>query len=166
MIGDWRLVIGMEKAHRGFEELEVWKEARKLRQEVYRLTKQLPADEKFVLVPQMRRAVLSVTNNIAEGHGRFHYQENAQFLRLARGSLEEVLDDLTVCEDEGYASAELLTRLRAQATSVEKLINGYIRYLLNEKAAAGVRETPVEYGVETPSPNTNHQSPITDYQSP
>lgn len=149
----------MEKAHRGFEELEVWKEARKLRLEVYGLTKQLPADEKFVLVPQMRRAALSVTNNIAEGHGRFHYQENAQFLRLARGSLEEVLDDLSVCEDEGYAPAEQLTRLRAQATSVEKLINGYIRYLLNEKAAAGLREVPAKY-------LSDPQSPITDYQSP
>lgn len=147
-----------ERTYRGFEELEVWKEARKLRREIYMLTKKLPAEEKFVLVPQMRRAALSVTNNIAEGHGRFHYQENAQFLRLARGSLEEVLDDLTLCEDESYAPAEMLQQLRGQVTSVERLINGYIRYLLNQKATAGVRETPAEYLPDLQSPTTDHES--------
>lgn len=149
----------METTHRGFEELDVWKEARKLRLAVYVLTKKLPAEEKFVLLPQMRRAALSITNNIAAGHGRYHYQENAQFLRMARGSLEEVLDDLTVCEDASYAPAETLQQLRNQVTSVERLINGYIRYLLNQKATTGVRETPVEYAADSQSPITNHQSP-------
>jgi four helix bundle protein len=148
-----------EKTYRGFEELEVWREARELRRTVYALTKTLPADEKYVLVPQIRRAVLSVTNNIAEGHGRFHYQENAQFLRLARGSLEEVLDDVTLCEDEQYAAAESTKRLRAQIVSVERLLNGYIRYLLNQKNATGVRETPAEYVIGSQSPITDHQSP-------
>lgn len=147
-----------EKTHSGFEELEVWKEARKLRREIYALSKRLPPEEKYVLLPQLRRAALSVTNNIAEGHGRFHYQENAQFLRLARGSLEEVLDDLTLCEDESYAPAEVLQQLRGQVTSVERLINGYIRYLLNQKAAAVVRESPAEYLSDLQSPTTDHQS--------
>ncbi|MGD0650315.1 MAG: four helix bundle protein [Verrucomicrobiia bacterium] len=155
-----------EKTYRGFEELEVWREARRLRRDVYELTKTLPSDEKFVLVPQMRRAALSVTNNIAEGHGRFHYQENAQFLRLARGSLEEVLDDVTLCEDEQYAGPELAEQLRGQIACVERLLNGYIRYLLNQKGAAGVRETLVEYAVESQSPITDHQSQITDHESP
>ncbi len=150
-----------EKTYRGFEELEVWREARKLRQAIYALSKTLPADEKHVLVAQMRRAALSVTNNIAEGHGRFHYQENAQFLRLARGSLEEVLDDLTLCEDEQYAASERLERLRAQITCVGKLINGYIRYLLSQKAAHA-RESAAEYTVDADS---DPQSPIPDHQS-
>lgn len=149
----------MEKTHRGFEELEVWKEARKLRLEVYTLTRKLPPEEKYGLLPQMRRAVLSVTNNIAEGHGRYHYQENAQFLRLARGSLEEVLDDLTVCEDEQYIPPDVIKQLQLQITSVERLLNGYIRYLLNQKAAC-VKEDSAEYNVGLP------QSPITDHQSP
>jgi four helix bundle protein len=148
-----------EKTYRGFEELEVWREARELRRAVYALTKTLTADEKYVLVPQIRRAVLSVTNNIAEGHGRFHYQENAQFLRLARGSLEEVLDDVTLCEDEHYTTTELTKRLRAQITSVERLLNGYIRYLLNQKNAAGVREVPAEYVIGSELPITDHPSP-------
>ena len=149
----------MIKTYRGFEALEVWQEARKLRQAIYALTKKLPAEEKFVLLPQMRRAALSVTNNIAEGHGRYHYQENTQFLRMARGSLEEVLDDLTVCENESYTPAETLQQLRNQVTSVERLINGYIRYLLNQKAITGARETPAEYAANSEAPITGHQSP-------
>ncbi|HUJ11010.1 MAG TPA: four helix bundle protein [Verrucomicrobiae bacterium] len=155
-----------EKIYRGFEELEVWREARKLRQAIYALTKKLPAGERFVLVPQMRRAALSITNNIAEGHGRFHYQENAQFLRLARGSLEEVLDDLTLCEDENYVVPEALRELRLQITSVERRLNGYIRYLLNQKNTAGVRETPAAYLSDLQSLVTDNRSPIPNPQSP
>ena len=149
----------MEKMHRGFEELDVWKEARKLRQAIDALTKKLPAEKKFVLRPQMRRAALSITNNIAEGQGRYHYQENTQFLRVARGSLEEVLDDLTVCEDEEYLPREIIAQLRARLASVERLLNGYIRYLLNQKTAASVREGTAEY-LAVPQP------PITDPQAP
>ena len=79
-------------------------------------------------------------------------------MRLARGSLEEVLDDLTLCEDESYCSVEHHQQLRAQIGTVERLINGYIRYLLNQKAATTVRETPAEYAPGLQSPVTNHQS--------
>jgi four helix bundle protein len=149
----------MEKTYKGFEELEVWREARKLRRAIYGLTKKLPAEEKFVLLPQMRRAAVSVTNNIAEGHGRYHYQENAQFLRLARGSAEELLDDVTICEDEKYAAPELLEQLREQIACVERLLNGYIRYLLNQKSAIAVHETPGQYLSGVRSPTTDHRSP-------
>jgi four helix bundle protein len=144
-----------ETKHRSFEDLNVWKEARKLRQEIYLLTKQLPVEEKYVLVPQMRRAALSVTNNIAEGHGRFHYQENIQFLRLSRGSLEEVLDDLTLCEDQGYVDPTQAQALRQQTVRVEQLLNGYIRYLSGQTAGS-VREGPADY-------LTSHESPITSH---
>jgi four helix bundle protein len=56
----------------------------------------------------MRRAALSVTNNIAEGHGRWHYQENIQFCRISRGSVDELIDDFNICEDEGYADVGAL----------------------------------------------------------
>lgn len=158
-----------ESTYRSFEQLDVWKEARSLRQLVYELTKRLPKEEQFVLVPQLRRAVLSVTNNIAEGHGRFHYQENIQFLRHARGSLEEVMDDLTLCEDQQYLRLQDLTALRTLAIKVEKLINGYIRYLAQQRSASMTHESPARYEVpiaDHESRVTDHESPITRHESP
>ena len=66
---------------------------------MYRVTKRLPDEEKFALANQVRRAAVSLTNNIAEGHGRFHFLEQIKFMLQARGSLEELLDDLNVCEE-------------------------------------------------------------------
>ncbi len=70
-----------------FEDLEVYKAAREFRKKIYRLIKKLLGEEKFNLVGQMRRAATSLTNNLAEGYGRYHYQENIQFCRQSRGSL-------------------------------------------------------------------------------
>ena len=66
---------------------------------MYRVAKRLPDEEKFALANQVRRAAVSLTNNIAEGHGRFHFLEQIKFMLQARGSLEELLDDLNVCEE-------------------------------------------------------------------
>ncbi|HJZ12851.1 MAG TPA: four helix bundle protein, partial [Acidobacteriota bacterium] len=60
-------------------------------------------ESSWLIAGQIRRAAVSLTNNIAEGHGRFHYQENIQFLRHSRGSLTELLDDVNTCIDEEYA---------------------------------------------------------------
>jgi four helix bundle protein len=85
-----------------FEELEVWKEARQLRIDVRKLVGSFPAEEKYRLIDQLLRASRSVTANIAEGNGRFHYQENIRFCRQARGSLYEILDHLICAQDEKY----------------------------------------------------------------
>lgn len=114
---------------KGFEDLAVYQEARKFRQRVYKLTKLLPKDEQFVLCPQMRRAAISVTNNIAEGHGSRSFKHNISYLYRSRGSINELQDDLAVCEDEGYFKAEHLDDLCRQAEAVAKLLNGYIAYL-------------------------------------
>ena len=73
--------------YKTFEDLEAYKLAREFRKKIFGLIRMLPDEEKYNLVNQMRRAATSLTNNIAEGHGRFHYQENIQFCRQARGSL-------------------------------------------------------------------------------
>ena len=65
------------------------------------LIKKYPKDEKFGLVDDMKRAARSTTHNIAEGFGRFHYQENIQFCRQSRGSLNELIDQLITSKDEG-----------------------------------------------------------------
>jgi len=88
------------KHYQTFEDLEVYQVARKFRRAMYRVAKQLPDEEKFGLCSQVRRAAVSLTNNIAEGHGRFHFLEQIKFMLQARGSLEELLDDLNVCTDE------------------------------------------------------------------
>src|SRR6266446_2344056 len=112
-----------------FEDLEVYQVAREFRKSMYRMAKRLPGEEKFGLVSQVRRAALSLTNNIAEGHGRFHYLDQIKFMLQARGSLEELLDDLNVCQDEDYLAIAEIESLRQEGWRVHKLINGYIRYL-------------------------------------
>ncbi len=136
-----------EKVFRTFMDLDVWKAARGLRQKFYEIARRLPAEEKFGLASQIRRAAVSVTNNIAEGHGRYHYQENIQFLRHSRGSLEELLDDLTVCSDEQYLEVTEIKGVEMEIGRVRALLNAYIRYLKERKAAAPgtVRESPAEY---------------------
>jgi len=108
----------------GFEGLEVYQQARKLRQRIYKLSRQLPADERYSLVQQMRRAALSVANNIAEGHGSRSYRHNISYLYRSRGSVNDLLDDVSACEDEEYFKKEHLDDLRGQADTVLRLING------------------------------------------
>jgi len=116
-----------------FEDLEVYKKAREFRRKIYELVKILPPEEKYNLDPQMRRAVVSITNNIAEGHGRYHYQENIQFCRQSRGSLEEIIDDLNVCFDEKYFDEDHINGLKNDGYDLLKSLNGYIKYLKTMK---------------------------------
>ena len=121
------------KQVRDFKDLEVWRTARELRRELYKMVKGLPDIEKFGLASQIRRAAVSVTANIAEGYGRFGYQENAQMCRQARGSLYELRDHLTTCLDEGYLGTAEGERLDALIQSVTRLLNGYLRSTLARK---------------------------------
>jgi four helix bundle protein len=89
----------------------------------------LPDEEKFGLCSQIRRAAVSLTNNIAEGHGRFHFLEQIKFMLQGRGSLEELLDDINVCQDQQYLTLLEIDKLKAEGWRVHKLINGYIRFL-------------------------------------
>jgi four helix bundle protein len=83
-----------------FTELEVWKQSRKIRNWVRVIVKTFPKEETYRLTDQLIRAARSIGNNIAEGHGRFHYQDNIRFCIMARGSLSETLDHLIIAHDE------------------------------------------------------------------
>src|SRR5438034_11029334 len=104
-----------------FEDLEVYQVAREFRKAMYRVGRRLPEIEKFALASQIRRAAVSLTKNIAEGHGRFHFLEQIKFMLQARGSLEELLDDLNVCIDERYVPAEEIEKLKSEGWRVHKL---------------------------------------------
>ena len=119
--------------YKSFEELEVYKAAREFRKKIYKLIKGLPPEEKYNLDGQMRRASVSLTNNIAEGHGRYHFQENIQFCRISRGSLMELIDDLNTCIDEEYFPLDYLEELKSEGYTVNKMLNGYIDYLRKRK---------------------------------
>jgi four helix bundle protein len=136
-----------------FEDLKVYQVAREFRKAMYRIAKRLPDLEKFGLASQIRRAAVSLTNNIAEGHGRYHYLDQIKFTLQARGSLEELIDDLNVCVDEEYAAFDEIGSLKEQGWRLRQLVDGYIRYLREQKSLVGsssTRESPPVYdGVET-----------------
>lgn len=123
---------------RDFKDLETWKFARNLRSELYRIVKAFPPDEAYGLAAQMKRAAVSVTANLAEGYGRYSYQEKIQFCRQSRGSLYELRDHLTTALDAGYISQETYGDLDSMAMSVIRLVNGYIRSTKNRRPTAMV----------------------------
>jgi four helix bundle protein len=122
-----------------FEDLEVYKAAREFRKAMYAVSRCLPDSEKYDLGRQIRRAAVSLTNNMAEGHGRFHYPDQIRFFLHSRGSLEELVDDLNVCLDENYLSGGETEKLKEQTRGLLILINGYLRHLRSRSNS--VRET-------------------------
>ncbi|HUL20701.1 MAG TPA: four helix bundle protein [Thermodesulfobacteriota bacterium] len=116
-----------------FEDLFVYQKAREFSRKIAELIKRLPANEKNKLRDQMTRARRSITNNIAEGYGRFHYQENIQYCRQSRGSICEIIDDLIECRDENYIEGKEFSSLKEEAYSLMKILNKYIAYLQKAK---------------------------------
>jgi four helix bundle protein len=118
---------------RSFEELECWQACRKVRQFISKLVKSYPKDEKYRIVDDMIRASRSTTHNIAEGFGRFHYQENIQFCRVSRGSLYELKDQLICSLDDRLIKAYEYQEGMELIDKAIPLVNGYINYLEKRK---------------------------------
>jgi four helix bundle protein len=137
----------MDQAFRTFEDLECYKAARAFRKAMYGVSRRLPDLEKFGLASQIRRAAVSLTNNIAEGHGRWHWLDHIKFVLQSHGSLEELLDDLNVCEDEKYLPLPEIVKLRDEAWQVLRIINGYLHYLRDCKTGDSLklRESSTPY---------------------
>ena len=136
------------KERSSVEDLEVYQVARSFWKTMYGLARHLPDIEKFGLASQIRRAALSLTNNIAEGHGRYHYLDQIRFTLQSRGSLEELIDDLNACEDEQYFPEKEIASLKQEGWRVRQLIDGYIRYLRQHKRSeevGSVREASPYY---------------------
>lgn len=114
-------------AVRDFTDLDVWKLARTFRNKGYSFLPKLPVEERCALTQQLRRALISITANIAEGFGRYSYRENMQFCRQARGSAYEARDHLITARDAAYISPEEYEAADVLAQRVIQVLNGYIR---------------------------------------
>ena len=119
----------------GLETMDAWKRSKdfavKVCKEVLPL---LPAEEKWSLGQQIRRAVQSVPANIVEGHGRFYFQETIRFCYIARGSLSETYTHLVLAHEMGYIPQTNYVDLRKQVEDLIRIINGYIAYLNARKS--------------------------------
>ena len=116
-----------------FKELEVWKACRELRLIIWKTVKTFPPEEKYRLTDQMIRSSRSATTQIAEGYGRFRFQENIQFCRISRGSLFELIDHLTVALDSEYINEQEYNDLDQKTVRCIQILNGYINYLVKAK---------------------------------
>ncbi|MCW1925921.1 four helix bundle protein [Luteolibacter arcticus] len=116
----------------GFEKLEVWQKAIEFADLVYSATRQFPADERFGLTNQMRRAAVSISSNIAEGSGRISRKDFARFIEIATGSLYEVISQSHVGKNQGFLSPDDFSLLYSAAEEQSRMLSGLRRALLED----------------------------------
>jgi len=114
--------------NKDYTDLDVWQESRKLANLVYGLTKAFPKEEQFGITNQMRRAVVSVASNIAEGCGRQTSKDTIQFLHISRGSLYELETQCFVALDQEYITKENFENIYNNIQACKRLLNGFINY--------------------------------------
>lgn len=129
----------MKKRIESFEDLECRKAGREVRRYVTEIIRKFPAEEKYALTDGMKRASRSVTENIAEGFGRYHYGENIQFCRISRGSLHELTDQFITALDDGFITNNEYKNGRRLLIAAMQLLNGYINYLITAKSRKTVQ---------------------------
>lgn len=128
------------------ENLTVWQKARDLRNTIFALTNKFPGEENYRLKDQIIRSSRSVSTNIAEGFGRYHFKENIQFCRIARGSLFETIDHLYVALDREYIDQMTFSSIYNEINTCLKILNGYINFLIrSSKKESQVEETDTDF---------------------
>jgi len=142
-----------EPGKRGFEDLECYQLALEVMAEIHKFSKTLPPDEKYDLYSQIRRSSKSVTGNLAEGYGRYHYLDSLHYYSIARGELNETLAhliDARVLEYIDQAAFESLYKLIRQA---EQTLNGFMTYVRRQRAGSQeygdkkIREDQADYDI-------------------
>ena len=128
----------------GYKELDVWQRSRQLVAEIYQMTEHFPPKEQFGLVSQMRRSAISLPANIAEGYGRRNPADFARFLRIAKGSLNELETLCILAEDLGFANDledlyENMNRLGMKLSNLQAKVLG---------TSSCVKEDSVDYHLE------------------
>jgi four helix bundle protein len=125
--------MAIEEIKFGFEQLELWKKVREFKNEVSKEARTWPADEKFKLIDQIIRSSRSINALLAEGHGRFTFADQLHFCIQARGSLSETINHLIDAFDEKYIDENRLSYFKEKGKEIERLLNGYINYLRNQR---------------------------------
>ena len=122
---------------KGLETLQVWQSAMTFAVKVCRqILPAFPTQEKWSLINQLRRSVQSIPANIAEGYGRFYYQESIRFCYIARGSLEETFSHITLAHHMNYLNDEIFQSLTSEIQEIRRMLNGYISFLKTSKRGA------------------------------
>ena len=114
-----------------FTDLNAWKEAHKLVLMVYQATKKFPMEEKYCLVPQLRRAVISITSNLAEGFCRRGKKDKINFYNISVSSLTETQNQVILSRDLEYLNKDEFSKIWNQTIVVQKLIFGLIKGAIN-----------------------------------
>lgn len=115
------------------DELQIYQLSIVLKRDCIQISSKLPEYEKYLNKKGILRTSRSVSENIAEGYGRFHYQEMIQFCRIARGSLFELIDHFDTSSAHGYITKEEFNSFKSKIIILIKKVNGYIKYLENSK---------------------------------
>ena len=155
---------------RGFEDLDCYQLALQVFREAYAVAKKLPAIEKYNLADQLRRAATSVTLNIAEGCGRYHYLDKIRFYYFARGSLTKVRAAFIDCQVASYTTEQDLVRQRDLCHRALQALNGLIRYTHRQRQGQkeygdrALREAEIKYTISPEPPNT--ESPNHEFTNP
>lgn len=111
---------------RDFRDLKIWQKAMDLAPEVYSLIETLPGKERFALCDQMRRCMVSIPSNIAEGQRRSTNKEFSHFLSISRGSTAELQTQLLLCQRLGYVDGECISNLFDKLTEIDKMVASFI----------------------------------------
>ena len=119
----------------GFEELELWQKVRSFKNDIRKLAKTFPSEEKFRLTDQLIRSSRAFNASLSEGHGRLNYQDQINYCIQARGSLSETVNHLIDAFDDGYIETEPLDVMRSHAKEIERMLNGYLAFLRKKKEA-------------------------------
>jgi four helix bundle protein len=120
-------------AVKSYRDLIVWQKAMDLVEDVYKRTKRFPREELYGLTSQLRRAVVSVPSNIAEGQGRNSTKEFLHHLSIAYGSLCEVETQCLIAHRLGYLESRDLDRLTTRSSEIGRIINGLCNRLLSKE---------------------------------
>jgi four helix bundle protein len=149
---------------RGLETLQVWQKAMAFAINIQQIIlSTLPLDEKWALTSQLRRSAQSIPANIAEGYGRYYFQEGVRFCYIARGSLEETYTHISLAHKLGYISQDTFNKFNVEIQDIRRLLNGYINFL--KKSKRGENEPGSTHQIQDDSfryiPDVDVDDPIT-----